>query len=314
MGEKKGIMDHEALQKLLDQKQQKINRFSKELKMQREEIESQKEVIENQRDVAIRQRDEITRKQSEITSSIAYARRIQSALLPDRKNMSRHFTNHFVFFKPKDIVSGDFYWIGAVDENIVVSAADATGHGVPGALMSMMGSVFMNEIVEGMGITSPDQILNKLREKIIHALGQDGGVNGSMDGMDMSVIVLDKKNMVLNYAGAFNPVYILREGNLMELKADRMPIGYYHFKFDPFSKSEFSLETGDRVYMFSDGFVDQFGWRSNKKFMASRFKELLLEIQDLPLNGQHVVFENTLNNWKGDMEQLDDILVMGLQI
>jgi serine phosphatase RsbU (regulator of sigma subunit) len=313
MGEK-GIMDYEALQKLLDQKQQQINRFSKELEMQREEIESQKEVIENQRDVAIRQRDEITRKQSEITSSIAYARRIQSALLPDSKHFSRHFADHFVFFKPKDIVSGDFYWIGSVQDKIVVAAADATGHGVPGALMSMMGTVFMNEIVEGMGIISPDQILNNLREKIIYSLGQDGGANGSKDGMDMSVIVVDRKNMVLNYAGAFNPVYVIRENNLIELKADRMPIGYYHFRMEPFSSHEFALTSGDRVYMFSDGFVDQFGWRNNRKFMTRSFKELLLEMQDIPMRAQNVIFENTLNNWKGDMEQIDDILVVGLQL
>ena len=164
MNETKEIARVEALQKMLEVKQGKINRFSKELKMQREEIESQKELIETQRDVAIRQRDEITRKQSEITSSIAYAERIQSALMPDEEIFSQHFTDSFVFYKPKDIVSGDFYWIGSVDNKTIVAAADSTGHGVPGALMSMIGTVFLHEIVEGKGIDKPDLILNHLRD------------------------------------------------------------------------------------------------------------------------------------------------------
>ena len=180
--------------------------------------------------------------------------------------------------------------------------------------MSMIGTVFLNEIVEGKGIVKPDHILNNLREKIIHSLGQEGRRNDSKDGMDISVIAINKNKKVLDYAGAFNQVYVVREGELIELKADRMPIGYHQLKDPPFSNQDLSLKANDRIYMFTDGIVDQFGWRNNKKFMIKKFKELLLEIQNVPMRAQKLIFENTFNNWKGDIEQFDDILVMGFQI
>jgi serine phosphatase RsbU (regulator of sigma subunit) len=300
---------------LLDEKDREINRISKELLIQKEEIESQREVIETQRDVAVSQRDEIIFQKKEITSSITYAKRIQSALLTRDDVFKRHFADHFIFYKPKDIVSGDFYWMQENKNRIIVAAADSTGHGVPGAFMSLMGVVFLNEIVEGMGIVQPNRILNLMREKIIKSLGQEGRKEDPDDGMDIAVIAIDQQNSVLQFAGAFNPVYIIRNGELFELKADRMPLGFAHFYRDTtFSNHEFQIKANDSIYMFSDGYVDQFGWRSNKKYMTSNFKNLLTEIQNVPMKAQKLLLENTLNNWKGDLEQVDDILVIGLQI
>jgi serine phosphatase RsbU (regulator of sigma subunit) len=301
--------------KLLVEKDREIARIAKELLLQKEEISNQKELIETQRDVALRQRDEILRQKKEITSSITYAQRIQSALLPKDELFKRYFADHFVLYKPKDIVSGDFYWLQEKDGKLVVVAADSTGHGVPGAFMSLMGFTYLNEIVEGMGIVQPNRILNLMREKIIKSLVHEDKQTELSDGMDISVVAIESKKMIMQYAGAFNPIYIIRNGELNELKADRMPLGYNQFNNEkPFTNQQVDISANDSIYMFSDGFVDQFGWRTDKKFMTRNFKSLLLEIQNVPMKAQKVLLENAFNNWKGDVEQLDDILVMGLQM
>jgi serine phosphatase RsbU (regulator of sigma subunit) len=302
------------LQKLLQEKEAEISRISKELLMQKEEILSQKELIETQRDVAVRQRDEIVFQKKEITSSITYAKRIQAALIPGEEVFRKNFKDYFILHRPKDIVSGDFFWIGDKEGMIIVAAADSTGHGVPGAFMSLMGIVFLNEIVDVNGILQPSLILNSVREKIIKSLGHEGRKDDLSDAIEMAVISFDRERSLLQYAGALHPVYLVRRGELTELRPDRMPLGFsYIQRENSFTNQELPIKPGDRIYMTTDGYADQFGWRNNKKFLTRNFKELLMEIQHLPMKAQRLVLDNTLENWKGEMEQVDDILVMGLE-
>lgn len=299
---------------LIKKKEEEINRISKELLLQREEILSQKEVIETQRDVAVRQRDRIEQQKMEITSSLTYASRIQSALMTREEEFAKHFSDFVVLYLPKDIVSGDFFWMHEKNKRLIIAAADATGHGVPGAFMSLMGIAFLNEIVESLEITEPDEILHLMSLKIIKALGLSGGHEDPSDGIDMALISIDNEHSRLFYSGAYNPVYILRKGKIIEIKAERKSVGFNEYHPDyRFSRIEFSLEDGDRIYMFTDGYIDQFGWRNNRKFMTRNFKQLLLEIQNVPLKGQKLLLHNQLNNWKGELEQTDDILVMGFE-
>jgi serine phosphatase RsbU (regulator of sigma subunit) len=298
----------------LKQRTLELGRLRKEAHMQEEEIESQKEVIETQRDVAIRQRDEISLRQKEIKSSIHYARRIQATLLPSRKAFETHFPDSFLLFKPKDIVSGDFYWISSGQNRIVVAAGDCTGHGVPGALMSMIGITFLNEIVNINGIARTGQILNDLRKHVIQSLNQKGAAGETQDGMDMSIISVSNNKDSLEYSGAFNSLFLFRDSELHEFRGDRMPLGFYEAGENPFTVHEIELLPGDAIYLFSDGYYDQFGWRENKKMLLKNFKKLLLDIQNIPMKAQEKVLEGHLENWMGELEQLDDILVIGLKI
>ena len=224
---------------------------------------------------------------------------------------------HFVFYKPRDVVSGDFYWVKQVKEYIILVAADCTGHGVPGAFMSMLGISYLNEIVQRREIIQANQILNELRNMVKLSLRQHGQLNESRDGMDMALCVINTKNKVMNYAGAFNPLYLIRDENgeakLIETKADMMPVGVYQGKDKSFTNHEIQLEIGDTFYIFSDGFVDQKGGSENKKFLSKNFKKLLLEIHDLPLHEQKGILEKTLIEWVTEQTQMDDILVVGVR-
>ncbi len=300
--------------KLLDEKQTEIRKLTEEINHQQEAIESQKEVIETQRDVAIKQRDEIIFQKKEITSSIRYAERIQKALLPTDEVFAGSFKDHFIMYRPRDIVSGDFYWITNKGGRIILAAADCTGHGVPGGFMSIMGISFLNEIVENLGIIQPGEVLNEIRDKVIHTFSRAGKKAEAMDGMDIAVISYEPRDQVLQYAGALNPVFVIRDGAIHELTADRMPVGYYSGTVIPFANIEMAIQPDDSVYLFSDGYVDQFGWRTDTKYKMKNFRRLLLDIQQVPMRAQKVLLENELDNWKGEMEQLDDIMVIGLQI
>ncbi|MFH0755990.1 MAG: SpoIIE family protein phosphatase [Bacteroidota bacterium] len=291
-----------------------LKRLRKEAHMQKDEIESQKEVIETQRDVAFLQRDEISLQQTEIKSSILYARRIQSALLPSLKAFETHFPESFMLFKPKDIVSGDFFWISSEQNRIVVAAGDCTGHGVPGALMSMLGISFLNEIVNINGIVRADQILNNLRKRIIQSLNQKGARGETQDGMDMSIISVSSDKKSMEYSGAFNSLFLFRNSALHEFRGDRMPLGFSREGENPFTVHQIELLPDDVIYLYTDGYYDQFGWRENKKMLLKNFKKLLLDIQGMPMDAQEKVLESHLAVWKGDLEQLDDILVIGLKI
>jgi serine phosphatase RsbU (regulator of sigma subunit) len=310
----KESINNDDLLKLSAERQAEIRRLTEEINKQREAIEAQKEMIETQRDVAIKQRDELTAQKKEITSSINYAKHIQSALLPAEEIFTQYFKDHFILYKPKDIVSGDFYWVTHKDNRTILAAADCTGHGVPGGFMSIMGIAFLNEIVDNLGIIQPNEILNVMRERIIHTLSQGGKKIEAQDGMDIAIITYESENNRLQYAGAFNPVMIIRDGVLHELKADRMPIGYLFHQDKPFTNNEITVHPKDSVYLFSDGYMDQYGWRNDTKFKLKNFKQLLLEIQHVPLKAQKMLLENNLANWQGDLDQIDDIMVIGVQL
>ncbi|HIN40483.1 MAG TPA: hypothetical protein EYM84_09445, partial [Flavobacteriales bacterium] len=259
----------------------------------------------------VKQKEEIAQKNKDITASIRYAERIQSSLLPSGEELSI-LPDGFVLFQPKDIVSGDFYWMQHHNDRIYLAACDCTGHGVPGAFMSMIGSSFLDEAVIEKGITQPNEIFFEVRKGFIKALKQTGEKGQQKDGMDATLIAWDKKT-ALQVASAFNPVLIIRKGEIEELKPDRQPVGFHTGAQKPFTHHEHKLEKGDTVYIFSDGYPDQFGGKKDKKFMMKNFKKLLLSIQDKAMNEQKTILEETMAEWRGDTEQVDDILVMGVR-
>jgi len=259
------------------------------------------------------QRDQIFQQKQEITDSIHYAKRIQNAVLP-REELLDKLSDHFILFKPRDIVSGDYYWMTEKDGKTFVLAADCTGHGVPGAFMSMLGISFMNEIVNKSDNTEANLILNQLRENVVQSLHQRGEEGEQKDGMDLALCVIDIKTKKIQYAGAYNPLYLIRKGKLIEYKADKMPIGIYAEKDHSFTNNEIETQKGDTFYMFSDGYVDQFGGPRAKKFMSKKFKELLLNICPKSMKEQREILDRTIEEWKGQIEQIDDIIVMGFRI
>jgi len=275
-------------------------------------IENQNIEITEQRDIAREQRDRIAAQKKEIMDSIIYARRIQKAILPNIEMIKESLQHFFILFKPRDIVSGDFYWESRVENEIIVIAADCTGHGVPGAFMSMLGVTFLNEIVNSKKITQPGKILDLLREKVIHSLNQQYD-NPLRDGMDISVINYNFDSKQVSFAGANNPLFLIHDGELSEIKADKMPIALYD-KMVSFSNKEVELHKGDCLYIFSDGYVDQFGGPKDKKFMKKRFKNLLLDNYQKPMEQQKEILDKAYEDWKGDGEQVDDVLVIGLMV
>jgi len=278
------------------------------------EIEEKAEEIKVQRDDIAKKRDEILEQKEDITSSINYAQRIQKAILPLHDHFGKAFSDHFILFKPRDIVSGDYYWIAEDDEKIYFTAADCTGHGVPGAFMSMLGISSLNEIMSSQknNITA-DKILNLLREKIKYSLHQTGKEGENKDGMDMALCILHKKKNLLEYAGAYNPLILVRDGELKEYKADRMPVGIYHIERDSFTKHEVKVKKGDIIYIFSDGYADQFGGPAQSKFKTGNLKKLLLEISGKPMKEQKQILDDRFNKWKGNLDQLDDIIIIGVK-
>jgi serine phosphatase RsbU (regulator of sigma subunit) len=284
------------------------------LARQKEEIEAQRDEIEAQRDQVTNQRDQIQKQKEEITDSIHYARRIQNAVLPPEGFRKMILPEHFILNKPRDIVSGDFYWMGIKEDKIIALAADCTGHGVPGAFMSMLGVSFLNEIVNKSDAIEPGQILNILRENIIRALHQTGKEGENKDGMDISLSVIDYIKGEIKFAGAYNPLYILRGNEVLELKADRMPIGIYLEKNDKFQTQTLPLQKGDTLYMLSDGYIDQFGGPEGKKLKAKPFKELLLTLQGLSMEDQKQKLDDFNKKWMEGYVQIDDILVIGIRL
>ena len=289
------------------------------VKERTEEIAQSKEEIETQRDGLFKQKQEIV-------DSINYAQRIQEAVLPSPELMDEVLNDHFVFYKPRDIVSGDFYWIKKIKNFSFAVAADCTGHGVPGAFMSMLGSSFLNEIITSRTLDNAAVILDRLRNKVKKSLHQKGEEGEQKDGMDISILIIDSESLELQFAGAYNSLYIIRkndnavetvneEGNyeVIKLKADRQPIGIYIREKD-FTNHSFQLKEGDTIYAFSDGYVDQFGGDTGGKFKSVRFKNLLLSFQDKTMEEQKHILGRTFNKWKRDIEQVDDVLIMGIRI
>lgn len=269
-----------------------------QVKERTSEIEEQKKLIEE--------------KNKDITDSINYAKRIQEAILPEQSLLNKLFIDSFVLFKPKDIVSGDFYWFAEHNGRKIIALADCTGHGVPGALMSMIGSNILNKLVLENGITQPDLILNELNEEVRTALKQKESASETRDGMDITIIsVADEQ---LQYAGAHRPLYIIRNSELKEIKADKFSIGgIQQEEKRVFTNHILTLQKNDKLYLSSDGFADQFGGINGKKLMTKTFKALLINIQNQNMSDQKEFLNTTIENWKGSREQVDDILVIGIK-
>jgi serine phosphatase RsbU (regulator of sigma subunit) len=258
--------------------------------------------------------DIIEEKNKDITASINYASRIQRAMLPSTADIKGLSSKCFILYLPKDIVSGDFYWFSEIKNKLVLVAGDCTGHGVPGALMSMLGISFLEEIVNEREITESGQILNELRKEVQRALHQKGASEEAKDGMDIELCVIDRSKKTIQYSGAYNSLYLIRNGELIEYQADRMPIGIFDLSGKSFTSQDISYLTGDIIYMFSDGYADQFGGPNSKKFKYSALKELLIKIYGLPLKEQKKRLESEFLKWKGENPQTDDVLIMGLRL
>ena len=256
---------------------------------------------------------EIENKNKLIKYSIQYAHLIQGAVLKASMNGSDFFPEQFCLLLPKDIVSGDFYWFHRIENKLLVGVFDCTGHGIPGAFMCMLGVTLLNETIIGEGINDPPLILNRLREKIIQALGQKGIISEVRDGMDGSIISYDTTNKTLVYSGAFNPMYLIRNNKIIEFMGDRMTLSYQDNTLD-FSRQEIKTKPNDLVYLFTDGFADQFGGLQDKKFMRAQFQQVLLKNHKNPLDVQKEMLKDTYLKWKGREEQVDDITVVGLKL
>jgi serine phosphatase RsbU (regulator of sigma subunit) len=278
-------------------------------------------VIERTEEV-VRQKEEIETKNQElevlykhVTDSIKYAKRIQEAILPPDSLVKRVLPNSFVLYKPKDIVSGDFYWIDEKDGKTMFAAVDCTGHGVPGAFMSIVGYNILKHSVNNNNFTTPSLILDALNQGVSETLHHGHEESQAKDGMDLSFCTIDYKNMELQFAGAFNPLYLIRDGELIQTKADKFPIGLFlGEEKKKFTNHKIKLQKGDTVYIFSDGYADQFGGPNGKKFMANHFRDLLLDVHKFPIEKQKDILNKTIEEWRGPLDQVDDILVIGVKI
>ncbi len=312
------FLEQTVLERTKEIRQQKANIEEKnaELEQQQEEIISQRDEISKQKDVAERRRDEIKEQQEDILDSIYYAKRIQTALLPPDDHLDEILPEYFILYKPRDIVSGDFYWLKQFEDQVVIVAADCTGHGVPGAFMSMLGSALLGEITLKYQFNlDAGLILNALRDMVIKSLHQTGKVEEAKDGMDLAITILNHGKMELQYAGAFNPLYLIRDDELIEYRADRMPIGIFDVVNQDFTRVDIPIEKDDLLYTFSDGYSSQFGGKKGKKFKSSRLKKLILSVKDKKMTEQKEMFDTTIENWMGvKYDQIDDILLIGMKV
>lgn len=274
------------------------------------------EKVEERTKEVVEKSEELEKKNDDILDSIRYAKLIQTAILPPDKLFNKLLNDSFVLFKPKDIVSGDFYWINTKENKVLFAASDCTGHGVPGAFVSMVGYNLLDKIVGEYGITEPASILDRLNFEVSQTFRQqdDEGSATVKDGMDIALVAYDLKSKTLEYAGAFNPLYLIREGEVIEYKANRSPIGNFKAgEQGKFTNHVIDLKNGDQIYMFTDGYVDQFGGPKGKKYMAKRLRETLLSIKGYPMDQQREILEETIESWKGELEQIDDILGLGVR-
>lgn len=303
------IFNDENTQRIRDiEFQYEIERITKEAEIERlktvelraanQEIEHQKRLLEH--------------RNNEIIDSIKYARRIQQALLKDENHVSPHLPPHFILYKPKDIVSGDFYWLLEKGAHLYVAVADCTGHGVPGAFLTMLGTSYINEITGRDDLPSPAQILDELRVKFVKELGADGETK---DGMDISMVRINYKTRGLMWAGANNPLWVIRKNaaEVEEIKANKQAIGLMHAP-TMFTDHELQLNEGDSIYLFTDGYPDQFGGERGKKFKYKQLKEVLIANSHLSQDEQKHVLEKTFSDWRGDLDQVDDVCVFGMKL
>lgn len=270
--------------------------FKKENNGYQEEIELQKELIEEQ--------------SLEVRQSIEYAKRIQEAILPPKRFIEQHLPNSFVLYKPKDIVAGDFYWMEKSDNILLFACADCTGHGVPGAMVSVVCCNALNRAVNEFGLKSPAEILDKTRELVIETFEKSD--HEVKDGMDISLCALDQDSGKLSFAGANNGLYHLKNGELIETKADKQPVGNFA-QNKPFTNKLINVEKGDAIYLFTDGFADQFGGDKGKKYKYKAFKQFIVNLQSTPIQSHGKAIEEEFDRWKGDLEQIDDVCILGVQ-
>lgn len=277
-------------------------------------IESLQEVNQTLEQKVIERTQKIEEQTREITCSIHYASKIQNALLPPNEEMKKSLPSYFILSKPRDIVSGDYYWFAQKDGKVIIAVADCTGHGVPGAFMSILGVSFLNEIVNKAVIVRANEILNQLTGQVIKSLHQTGKNDETRDGMEMALCVIDFGKQKLQYAGAFRPLYLIRDGELKEFKGDPMPIGIYEQEDQSFSNTEIPFRKNDIIYLFTDGYVDQLGGSDRKTFRSENLKKLLIEIHNKPMNEQKKALEKKLEDWRGEVDQVDDILIAGIKM
>lgn len=276
-------------------------------------INRQKEEAEIQRDEIQTQHLQLADKNKEITDSITYAKRIQDAMLPPLDVFRANLEKSFIFYLPKDIVAGDFYWMEKADNKVIFAAADCTGHGVPGAIVSVICSNALNRSVREFKLSKPSAILDQTLEIVIEKFNSTE--DEVKDGMDIALCSFDPKTNILEYAGANNPLWIIRKDSqeIEDYKANKQPVGRY-LKHEPFTNHSIQLNEGDTIYLFSDGYADQFGGEMGKKFRSIHFKELLISIQDKDMKAQKRMVEKSFYGWKGKLDQLDDICVMGFRV
>tara|TARA_Y100001968_G_C19453420_1_gene770343 strand:+ start:4354 stop:6180 length:1827 start_codon:yes stop_codon:yes gene_type:complete len=300
------ILGH-ALLKMKDSLAETERTLELKVKERTEEVVKQKDEIDLQK-------SKLEELYKDVTDSIKYAKRLQDSILPPKKYIEGLFPDSFVLFKPKDIVSGDFYWMNKIGSKHIFAAVDCTGHGVPGAFMSLVGANGLNSAVKEHRLQNPGKILDDLNNYASESLYKQEDDNAVRDGMDIAICSIDHKKMILEYSGAYNPLYIVRDNEILITKGDKFAIG----SFNPYTKSytthKIPLQKGDVIYVFSDGYADQFGGVSGKKFMYKQFRETLLSIQSLSMEEQQLALDKKIEDWKGSYEQVDDILVIGVKI
>ncbi|MDO9001761.1 MAG: SpoIIE family protein phosphatase [Bacteroidota bacterium] len=297
----------QALLKMRDDLAENERSLERKVNERTEEVVRQKSEIENKN-------EELQILYKQVTDSIHYAKRIQEAILPPQSLINRVLPNSFVLFKPKDIVSGDFYWIEKKNNTTYFAAVDCTGHGVPGAFMSLVGHNILKDILNNTEVIKPSEILDKLRDGVINTLHINSSGTQSKDGMDITLCCINFDTLELQYAAAYNPLYIVRGGELIIHPANKFPIGAFVGEKQNFDNITLQLKKNDQIYIYSDGYADQFGGPRGKKFMVGNFRKLLTKIADKPIHEQLNFLESTLTNWQGELEQVDDVLIIGLKI
>ena len=317
-----------AMSETVYKEKKKVDEQVEQLQTEKEKLEAEKKKVDEKvkklwsQSMAIHKEKErinelkveIEHKHKEIIDSVNYAKRIQEAILPDKKEISSYLLDSFILFKPRDIVSGDFYWFSHKNNKSIIAAVDCTGHGVPGAFMSMIGNTLLNQIVNEKGITNPAQILNILNEEINASLKQTQQDSESRDGMDVAICSFDMDKMEVEYAGANRPLYFLKNAELIETRANKFPIGGLDYDVPKvFTTHTFKMNRNDTIYISTDGFADQFS-PDDKKLMTKKFKETLVSISEKSMEEQRDYLDSFIENWKGNTEQTDDILVIGVRV
>lgn len=303
----------EQLKEILSEKES-LEKLKKENEIKVKALWEQSTAIHKEKDRINKLKVEIETRHKEVMDSVNYAKKIQEAILPDLNEIFNHIPHSFILFKPRDIVSGDFYWFAHKNNISIIAAVDCTGHGVPGAFMSMIGNTLLNKLVLEKNIVDPGEILSKLDKEVNHALKQNRSDSESRDGMDVALLKIDYTKMEICYAGANRPLYYIKENQLTEIKASKFPIGGMQLENEKiFQNHILQVSPFDTFYISTDGFADQFGG-VGKKLMTKKFKDILVSIQDKKMSEQRMYLSNFIEEWKKDFEQTDDILVIGIRI